>query len=214
MGGFFGVVSKSDCVADLFYGTDYHSHLGTRRGGLAVHDGAGCARFIHDITNAQFRSKFEFDVLKLKGRMGIGVISDTEDQPLIIGSHLGNYAIVTVGRIANADELVKKAYGLRSAHFSEMSGAEVNPTELVALYINQGATFAEGIEIAQNAIEGSCSMLLLTDKGFTRPAINWDALRSSSVARTGPTQPRWKAALSPTWIMKPCATWGRAKLFG
>ena len=101
MGGYFGVVSKDDCVSDLFYGTDYHSHLGTRRGGLAVHDGTGCTRFIHDITNAQFRSKFEHDVLKLKGRMGIGVISDTEDQPLIIGSHLGNYAIVTVGRIAN-----------------------------------------------------------------------------------------------------------------
>ncbi len=165
MGGYFGVVSNDDCVADLFYGTDYHSHLGTRRGGLAVHDGAGCTRFIHDITNAQFRSKFEQDVLKLKGRMGIGVISDTEDQPLIIGSHLGNYAIVTVGRITNTAELVKHLYGLRSAHFSEMSGGEVNPTELVALYINQGATFAQGIEIAQNAVLGSCSMLLLTDDG-------------------------------------------------
>ncbi len=165
MGGYFGVVSKEDCVSDLFYGTDYHSHLGTRRGGLAVHNGTGCTRYIHDITNAQFRSKFEHDVLKLKGNMGIGVISDTEDQPLIIGSHLGNYAIVTVGRIANTAELVKKLYALRSAHFSEMSGAEVNPTELVALYINQGATFAEGIEIAQNAIAGSCSILLLTDKG-------------------------------------------------
>lgn len=166
MGGFFGVVSKDDCVSDLFYGTDYHSHLGTHRGGLAVHDGLGCTRFIHDITNAQFRSKFEQDVVKLKGRMGIGVISDTDDQPLIIGSHLGNYAIVTVGRIANLSRLVQKIYGLRSAHFSEMSGGEVNSTELVALLINQGATFAEGIEIAQNAIEGSCSMLLLTDKGI------------------------------------------------
>jgi amidophosphoribosyltransferase len=165
MGGYFGVVSREDCVSDLFYGTDYHSHLGTRRGGLAVHHGTGCTRFIHDISNAQFRSKFEHDVHKLKGRMGIGVISDTEDQPLIIGSHLGNYAIVTVGRIANQAELVKKAYGVRSAHFSEMSGAEVNPTELVALYINQGATFAEGIQIAQEAIAGSCSMLLLTDGG-------------------------------------------------
>lgn len=165
MGGYFGVVSKDDCVEDLYYGTDYHSHLGTRRGGLAVHDGTGCTRFIHDITNAQFRSKFEQDVLKLKGRLGIGVISDTDDQPLIIGSHLGNYAIVTVGRIANLPELVRAAYGLRSAHFSEMSGGEVNPTELVALYINQGATFAEGIAIAQQAIAGSCSMLLLTDKG-------------------------------------------------
>jgi amidophosphoribosyltransferase len=165
MGGYFGVVSKDDCVADLFYGTDYHSHLGTHRGGLAVHNGTGCTRFIHDITNAQFRSKFEQDVLKLKGRMGIGVISDTEDQPLIIGSHLGNYAIVTVGRIANVSELVQKAYGLRSVHFSEMSGGEVNPTELVALYINQGRSFAEGVQIAQNAIIGSCSMLLLTNKG-------------------------------------------------
>ena len=166
MGGYFGVASKEDCVSDLFYGTDYHSHLGTRRGGLAVHDGQGCTRYIHDITNAQFRSKFEQDVLKLKGRTGIGVISDTEDQPLIIGSHLGNYAIVTVGRISNIAELVQKIYGLRSAHFSEMSGGEVNPTELVALLINQGATFAQGIEIAQNAIVGSCSMLLLTDNGL------------------------------------------------
>ncbi len=166
MGGYFGVVSKEDCVNDLFYGTDYHSHLGTRRGGLAVHNGRGCTRFIHDITSAQFRSKFEHDVTRLKGRMGIGVISDTDDQPLIIGSHLGNYAIVTVGRIANQAELVRKVYSLRSAHFSEMSGGEVNPTELVALYINQGATFAEGIEIAQNAIEGSCSLLLLTDDGI------------------------------------------------
>src|SRR5512138_1724239 len=116
MGGYFGVVSKEDCVSDLFYGTDYHSHLGTRRGGLAVCNGSGYTRFIHDITNAQFRSKFEHDVLKLKGRMGIGVISDTEDQPLIIGSHLGTYAIVTVGRIANASQLVQKVFGLRSAH--------------------------------------------------------------------------------------------------
>lgn len=166
MGGFFGVVSKDDCVTDLFYGTDYHSHLGTHRGGLAVHTGQGCKRFIHDITNAQFRSKFDQDIQKLKGRMGVGVISDTDDQPLIIGSHLGNYAIATVGRIANLAQLVQKVYGLRSAHFSEMGGGEVNSTELVALLINQGATFAEGIEIAQNAIEGSCSLLLLTDKGI------------------------------------------------
>lgn len=166
MGGYFGVVSKEDCVNDLFYGTDYHSHLGTRRGGLAVHNGTAYTRFIHDISNAQFRSKFEHDVFKLKGRMGIGVISDTEDQPLMIGSHLGNYALVTVGRIMNLAQLVRKAFALRSAHFSEMSGAEVNPTELVALYINQGATFAEGIQIAQEAIEGSCSMLLLTDHGI------------------------------------------------
>lgn len=166
MGGFFGVASKGDCVADLFYGTDYHSHLGTRRGGLAVHGGTGFTRYIHDITNAQFRSKFEQDVLKLEGRTGIGVISDTDDQPLIIGSHLGTYAIVTVGRIANQAELVRQIYGLRSAHFSEMSGGEVNPTELVALLINQGANFVEGLQIAQNAIVGSCSLLLLTEQGI------------------------------------------------
>ncbi len=165
MGGFFGVVSKRDCVSDLFYGTDYHSHLGTHRGGLAVHDGEVHTRFIHDITNAQFRSKFENDVLKLSGRMGIGIISDTGDQPLIIGSHLGTYAIATVGRIDNAPELIKQAYGLRSAHFSEISAGEINPTEVVAIYMNQGATFAEGIAIAQKAIRGSCSMLLLTDQG-------------------------------------------------
>ncbi|MBM3861322.1 MAG: amidophosphoribosyltransferase [Verrucomicrobia bacterium] len=166
MGGLFGVVTKTDCVTDLFYGTDYHSHLGTRRGGLAVRDGSQLTRFIHDISNAQFRSKFEHDILKMKGAMGIGVISDTEDQPLIIGSHLGTYAIVTVGRIANAADLVKKIFGLRAAHFSEMSGGELNPTELVAILINQGATFAEGIAIAQQAIIGSCSILLLTEKGI------------------------------------------------
>ena len=125
MGGYFGVVSKNDCVTDLFYGTDYHSHLGTHRGGLAVYDNRSFTRYIHDITNAQFRSKFEYDVLKLKGRMGIGAISDTDDQPLLIGSHLGAYAIVTVGRIANLPQLVRQAYALRSAHFSEMSSGAI-----------------------------------------------------------------------------------------
>jgi len=163
MGGFFGVVSKNDCVEDLFYGTDYHSHLGTHRGGLAVFDGNVHTRHIHDISNSQFRTKFEHDIHKLKGTMGIGVISDTDDQPLIIGSHLGNYAITTVGRIANAAELVQKVFGFRSAHFSEMSGGEINPTELVSVLINQGSTYAEGLENAQNSIEGSCSILILTD---------------------------------------------------
>lgn len=166
MGGLFGVVTKTDCVEDLFYGTDYHSHLGTHRGGLAVRDGNQITRFIHDITNAQFRSKFEHDIAKMRGPMGIGVISDTEDQPLLISSHLGVYAIATVGRIANAAELAKKIFGLRTAHFSEMSGGELNPTEMVAVLINQGATFSEGIAIAQQAIIGSCSLLLLTEKGI------------------------------------------------
>ena len=166
MGGFFGAVSKGDCVKDIFFGTDYHSHLGTMRGGLAVYGGDGITRIIHDITNAQFRSKFDDDLPSLKGNSGIGVISDYEDQPLIIGSHLGTYAIVTVGVIKNAEELAKEAFGKKATHFSEMSGGEINPTELVATLINQAATFEDGIRNAQEAIEGSCSILLLTDEGI------------------------------------------------
>ncbi len=166
MGGFFGVAAKDDCVADLFYGTDYHSHLGTMRGGMAVLGPPGFTRFIHDITNSQFRSKFEDDLPDLRGNQGIGVISDTEDQPLIVGSHLGLYAIVTVGKIANAEALAAKAFEDRSTHFSEMSDGEINPTELVATLINREASFAAGIEYAQNVIEGSCSLLLLTRGGI------------------------------------------------
>jgi amidophosphoribosyltransferase len=165
MGGFFGVAAKTDCVTDLFYGTDYHSHLGTRRGGLAVSDGDGPTRFIHDITNAQFRSKFEHDIHRMQGTQGIGIISDYEDQPLIIGSHLGTYAIVTVGVIQNIPALTKAAFGKRATHFSEMSGGKINPTELVATLINQESSFAKGIHSAQAQIEGSCSILLLAPDG-------------------------------------------------
>ena len=166
MGGFFGVVSKSDCVNDLFFGTDYHSHLGTMRGGLAVRNSESYVRYIHDITNAQFRSKFEHDISQMHGTSGIGVISDYEDQPLIIGSHLGLYAIVTVGVIKNAKELAKKAFDKRTTHFSEMSGGDINPSELVATLINQEESFEDGIRNAQDEIEGSCSILLLTEKGI------------------------------------------------
>lgn len=166
MGGFFGVVSKNDCVNDLFFGTDYHSHLGTKRGGMAVMNQKGFTRFIHDITNAQFRSKFDSDVGKMKGKKGVGVISDFEDQPLLIGSHLGTYAIVTVGVVQNAEKLAAKAFSKRTTHFSEMSGGEINPTELISTLINQEATFEDGIRNAQEAIEGSCSMLLLTEQGI------------------------------------------------
>ncbi len=164
MGGLYGVASKEDCVADLFYGTDYHSHLGTVRGGMAVKNGSGFTRFIKDITNSQFRSKFEDDLGKMHGSIGIGVISDYEDQPLLIGSHLGNYALVTVGRIDNLDELSDEVFSNRTAHFSEMSGDAVNPTELVATLINTENSFEEGIRHAQQLIKGSCSMLLLTDR--------------------------------------------------
>ncbi len=166
MSGFFGVLARDDCVSDVFYGTDYHSHLGTRRGGLAVRNGSGFQRVIHDITNAQFRSKFDDELGRLSGRQGIGVISDYEDQPLIIGSHLGAYAIVTVGVVRNAAELARRAFQLRSTHFSEMSGNEINPTELVATLINQEVSFEQGIRAAQEQVEGSCSILLLTDHGI------------------------------------------------
>ncbi len=167
MGGLFGVVSKTDCVADLFYGTDYHSHLGTMRGGLVVKNAElGYTRFIHNITNTQFRSKFEDDLPKLHGKAGIGVISDYEDQPLIIRSHLGTYAIVTVGKVDNYDALAARAFQKHYTHFSEICGNEGNPTELVASLVNQGATFLEGLQIAQEAIKGSCSILLLTDSGI------------------------------------------------
>ena len=166
MGGFFGVLSKDDCVNDLFFGTDYHSHLGTMRGGMAVLNDAGYTRFIHDITNAQFRSKFDDDLEKMKGNSGIGVISDYEDQPILVGSHLGTYAIATVGVIQNSSELLKMAYKKRSTHFAEMVLNEVNPTELVATLINEEESFQAGIESAQEAIEGSCSILLLTEDGI------------------------------------------------
>lgn len=166
MGGFFGVVSRKDCVTDLFYGTDYHSHLGTSRGGLAVKHGSGIQRHIHDISTTQFRSKFESDIETMSGTSGIGVISDCESQPLIISSHFGVYAIATVGVVANLEELARSALGTRNTHFSEMSDDGINPTELVATLINQGATFEEGIESAQRIIKGSCSLLLLTNDGI------------------------------------------------
>ncbi len=166
MGGFFGVASREDCVTNLFYGTDYHSHLGTKRGGLATTNGGGFVRYIHDITNAQFRSKFDTDIETMNGRLGIGVISDYEDQPLLINSHLGSYAIVTVGVVKNTDELVRKAFSKRGVHFSEMSGDDTNPTELVATLINQEESFEAGIKNAQSQIEGSCSLLILTKDGI------------------------------------------------
>jgi amidophosphoribosyltransferase len=165
MGGLFGVVSRGDCIHDLYFGTDYHSHLGTKRGGLAARVSEGLKSAIHSIENAQFKSKFEDDLPDLHGTKGIGVISDYEDQPLIIGSHLGTYAIVTVGRINNLDELAERASG-KGVHFSEMSRGGVNPTELAATLINEGSTFTEGIQNAQERIDGSCTMLLLTDEGL------------------------------------------------
>jgi len=173
MGGFFGIVSKEDCVEDLFYGTDYHSHLGTKRGGLAVLKPDGFQRVIHSIENDQFRSKFDSELDKLRSQSGIGVISDYDDQPLIIRSHLGNYAIVTVGAIKNAEELAEQAFRRRRIHFSEMSGGEINPTELVATLINEEESFEAGISRVQESIEGSCSLLILTRGGIYAARDKW-----------------------------------------
>lgn len=167
MGGFFGVVSREDCVMDLFFGVDYHSHLGTRRGGMAVYsEKAGFQRAIHNIENSPFRTKFEKDIDEMSGPMGIGCISDNEPQPLIVRSHLGNYAITTVGRINNETELISSAFQKGSTHFLEMSGGRVNATELVASLINQKNSIPEGIRYAQEQIDGSMSMLLLTKDGI------------------------------------------------
>jgi amidophosphoribosyltransferase len=166
MGGLFGIVSNDDCTSDLFYGTDYHSHLGTKRGGLVVKNDEGFIRYIHNIENTQFRSKFEEDITKMYGQSGIGVISDTDNQPLLIRSHLGTYAVVTVGVIQNMEELVRKVFSHRSLHFSEIGNGEISPTELTSALINQASSFTEGIQNAQAAIEGSCSLLLLTDQGI------------------------------------------------
>ena len=165
MGGFFGVASKNNCVEDLFFGIDYHSHLGTRRGGMAVYNSTkGFDRAIHNIENSPFRTKFEYDVRDLKGNLGIGCISDFEPQPLLITSHLGSFAITTVGKINNMDALQTFVVESRHAQFLEMSGGSINPTEMVAALINHRDTIEEGIQFVQDMVEGSMSILIMTPK--------------------------------------------------
>lgn len=166
MGGFFGVASHEDCVFDLFFGIDYHSHLGTRRGGMTVYGEKGFNRAIHNIENAPFRTKFDKDVQEMEGRYGIGCISDYEPQPLLIRSHHGTYAITTVGKINNMDELIQMLFDQGHVHFQEMSTGEVNATELVAALINTKANLIEGIRFVQDVVEGSMSMLLLNQAGI------------------------------------------------
>lgn len=167
MGGIFGVASKTDCVSDLFFGTDYHSHLGTRRAGMAVYSkDSGFSRAIHNIENSPFRTKFEKDIEEMSGNTGIGCISDSESQPLLVRSHLGNFAITTVGRINNMDELLKQSFETSNTHFLEMSGGIINATELVAALINQKDNIIDGIKHAQDVIDGSMTMLILTKEGI------------------------------------------------
>lgn len=166
MGGFFGVVSKENCASDLFYGTDYHSHLGTLRGGLALWADGRFHRSIHDISNAPFRTRFESDFIgfnALDARSGVGVISDTDDQPLLFLSHHGTYALVTVGLITNVKEIVASLLKSHAAHFSAMQNGTVTQTEVIGTLINTQDTLEEGIRYAQQTIQGSCSLLLLKD---------------------------------------------------
>lgn len=166
MGGFFGVASKSDCLFDLFFGVDYHSHLGTRRGGMAVYGEKGFDRAIHNIENTPFRTKFDKDMREMEGNLGIGCISDYEPQPLIVRSHHGTFAITTVGRINNTNDITQAIFQKGNAHFLEMSGGDINPTELVAAIINQKLNLIDGIRYAQELIEGSMSFLIMTSRGI------------------------------------------------
>lgn len=166
MGGFFGVASREDCLFDLFFGTDYHSHLGTRRGGMAVYGENGFDRAIHNIENSPFRTKFDKDMQEMKGNYGIGCISDYEPQPLIVRSHHGTFAITTVSKINNAQEIVENIFSNNNTHFLEMSGGDINPTELVAAIINQKENLIEGIHYALELIEGSLTLMVLTPKGI------------------------------------------------
>ncbi len=166
MGGFFGVASKEDCVFDLFFGTDYHSHLGTRRAGMVVYGKErGFDRAIHNIENAPFRTKFDKDFNEMEGNIGIGSISDFEPQPLMVRSHHGTYAIATVGKINNAAKLTEELLSKGHAHFLEMSGGDLNPTELVAYLVDQKDNLVEGIRYAQESIDGSMTLLIMTSKG-------------------------------------------------
>ena len=165
MGGFFGVAAKENCIFDLFFGTDYHSHLGTRRAGMAVYGENGFCKSIHNIEGTPFRTKFDHELDQLDGYMGIGCISDFEAQPILVRSHHGTYAITTVSKINNANELVEEILGDK-VHFFEMSNGEVNATELVAALINQKDNLIDGIRYALDVIDGSLSLLILTPKGI------------------------------------------------
>ncbi|MEE0989661.1 MAG: amidophosphoribosyltransferase [Kandleria vitulina] len=167
MGGFFGVASKNDCVFDLFFGTDYHSHLGTRRAGLAVYSKEdGFNRSIHNIENSPFRTKFSSEINDMSGHLGIGCISDYDPQPLIVRSHHGTYAIATVGKIDNLDELVDRLFEHKHMHFLEMSGGEINTVEVVTALINSRCNLIEGIRYAQESIKGSMTIMVLTHEGI------------------------------------------------
>lgn len=166
MGGFFGTISTKPCITDLYYGTDYNSHLGTKRGGLATYSAEkGFYRSIHNLENQYFRTRFETELQQFPGNSGIGIISDTDPQPIMVNSHLGKMAVVTVAKINNLEELARELLD-EGDHFSEMSSGKTNPTELITLLIARGRSFVDGIENVYRKVKGSCSMLILTDDGI------------------------------------------------
>ena len=173
MGGFFGTIKQEPCALELYYGTDYQSHLGTRRAGMATYcQQEGFYRSIHSLENTYFRTRFEDELGKFKGNSGIGVISDTDAQPLLMNSHLGRFAIVTVGRVNNAEEIAQQLL-TEGMHLSEFSSGKINPTELIGLLIIKGKSFEEGIENVFRTVKGSCSMLLLTEDGIIAARDFW-----------------------------------------
>ncbi len=173
MGGFFGTISHKKCVTDLFYGTDYQSHLGTRRGGMATYNAeTGFVRRIHKLENSYFRSQFENGLDQFDGTSGIGIISDTDAQPMLYNSHLGRFALVTVAKINNKEEIAQQLLS-ENMHLSEFSSGKINQTELVGLLILKGKTFVEGIENVYRTVKGSCSMLLLTEDGIIAARDFW-----------------------------------------
>ncbi|HQJ89788.1 MAG TPA: amidophosphoribosyltransferase, partial [Paludibacteraceae bacterium] len=166
MGGFFGTISKNKCVNDLFYGTDYNSHLGTKRGGMSTFDSKnGFSRSIHNLESSYFRTKFEPDLAKFDGNAGIGVVSDTDAQPIVINSHLGRFALVTIACVNNIEELADELLA-KNMHFSELSSGRINQTELIALLITDAKSIKEGIENVFRKVKGSCSLLMLTENSI------------------------------------------------
>ena len=213
MGGFFGAVSKRDCILDVFFGTDYHSHLGTRRGGMAAYDSQlGLQREIHNIENSPFRTKFDGILNEMKGTSAIGCISDTDPQPLLIRSNLGTYAICTIGIINNAEALLQQYLSFSGGHFDAMSGGKVNSNELISALIDQKSSFAEGIRFAQDLIEGTASILILKDDGHLIAASwaacpsSWKRTRMASALplRTTPVK-SWAIPIAGSWA--PARRW-------
>ena len=207
MSGFFGIVSEQACITDLFYGTDYHSHLGTKRAGMATFDGIQAHQNIHNIENSHFRPKFMNDLDEMKGNVGIGVISDTEAQPVMVNSHLGRFAIATVSKINNLDELVKDCLD-KHQQFTDLSRGTTNPTELVALQITQGKDFVEGIENVYNRVKGSCTMLILTPEGIIAARDRYGRT-PIVIGRRGNDYQR--ATHTSTLATRPAALWVPAK---